>query len=259
MEYIEKNPLILYGAIRCSVIFHSVIFVCLFIYAPSIELEKKTIPFQLVSNDRVGQAANKSNKSQSENALAAQEFLRTLNASKFNKLIQKNTQKPSQNSHKNPIKKSNQHDDSPFIQQPTFKQNSNSSNALQGFQNIFSRKNIKQKRQSDVQQVSTESLEKLTDYEILLLQKLANVELYDEFHPVMKQYKQHKISYTITLQLFPNGAIKNAQIKQSSKIKEVDVLAIKSAFSASPYPKPPKEDISKRFKYNIPIIYKKNN
>mgnify|MGYP003627382594 CR=1 FL=1 len=258
MEHTNKHLLRFYIALFSSVISHSVILLLLFIYAPSIELERKTIPFQLTSNDNAGQTSNQPNMSHSENALAAQEFLRTLNESTFEQLIRENTQKSTQRSKSNIPFKSNPQDESPFIQQPTFKQSANSSNALQGFQNIFSRKKIKERTQSETQQISTKSLEDLTEYEIQLLQRLARNELYDEYHPVMERNKQTQISYIITLQLFPNGSIKNAQINSSSSIKEIDRLAVQSAFSASPYPKPPKEDIIKNFKYNIPIIYKKN-
>ena len=259
MENTDKHILRFYIALFSSILTHSVILLFIFIYAPSIELERKTIPFKLTSNDNAGQTSNKSNMSQSENSLAAQEFLRTLNESKYEKLIRDNTQKSTSKSQQNsPIKPSLQ-DDSPFAQQAIFKQKSNSSSALQGFQNIFSRERIKERSQNDTQQISTKSLEELNEYEIKLLQRLARNELYDAFHPVMKKNKQTDVSYTITLQLFPNGAIKNAQIRNSSNIKEIDKLAIKSAFSASPYPAPPKEDINRDYKYSIPIIYKKNN
>ena len=196
--------------------------------------------------------------SQSENTLAAQEYLRTLNESKFEKLIRDNTQKSIKKSRDNsPFKQSTQAEN-PFIQQPTFKQNSNSSSALQGLQNIFSRQNSKAKTQNETQQISTKSLEELSEYEIQLLQRLSRKELYDEFHPVMEKNRRTNTSYTLTLQLFPNGTIKNAYISSSSNIKEIDKLAIRTAFSASPYPKPPSEDITKDFKYNIPIIYDKS-
>lgn len=259
MEHTEKHLLRFYIALFGAVLSHSILFLFLFLYAPSIELERKTIPFQLISNDNAGQTSNKASMSQSENALAAQEFLRTLNESRFEKLIRKNTQSASQTNNTNSIFKPNSADENPFKHQPTFKQNNNSSSALQGFQNIFSKQKNKEKLQNELRQISTNSLEELTEYEILLLQKLAQNELYDDFHPVMEKNKQTDIRYTITLQLFSNGAIKNAKISNSSKIKEIDRLAIKTAFSASPYPKPPKEDINKDFKYNIPIIYKKNN
>lgn len=195
--------------------------------------------------------------SQSENALAAQEFLRTLNESTFEKLIRDNTQKSTKKSPSNSETKQSFQDENPFIEQPIFKQNNNASNALQGIQNIFSRKTNQHATQNRTQQISTQSLEELNEYEIKLLQKLAKDGKYDAFYPVMKKNKQDKISFTITLQLFPNGAIKNAQIRNSSNIEEIDKLAISLAFYASPYPKPPKEDINIGFKYNIPIIYDK--
>lgn len=259
MEHTEKHLLRFYIALFGAVLSHSILFLVLFLYAPSIELERKTIPFQLISNDTAGQSSNKNSMSQSENALAAQEFLRTLNESKFEKLIKKNTQSSPQINNTNSIFKPNSIDENPFIHQPIFKQSNNSSSALQGLQNIFSKQKNKERLQNEIRQVTTNSLEELTEYEIRLLQKLAQNELYDDFHPVMERNKQADIRYTITLQLFSNGTIKNAKISKSSNIKEIDSLAIKSAFTASPYPKPPKEDINKDFKYSIPIIYKKHN
>lgn len=111
--------------------------------------------------------------------------------------------------------------------------------------------------QNEIRQVSTKSLNELSDYEIQLLQRLARNELYDSFHRVMDRFNQDTVGYTISLILFPNGAIKNAQIKESSSIPEIDQLAIKSAYQASPFPKPPGKDINFDFKYDIPIIYKK--
>ena len=204
MEHTEKHLLRFYIALFGAVLSHSILFLFLFLYAPSIELERKTIPFQLISNDNAGQTSNKASMSQSENALAAQEFLRTLNESRFEKLIRKNTQSASQTNNTNSIFKPNSADENPFKHQPTFKQNNNSSSALQGFQNIFSKQKNKEKLQNELRQISTNSLEELTEYEILLLQKLAQNELYDDFHPVMagsifieNLFAQHLVHKTI--------------------------------------------------------------
>ena len=226
MENTDKHPLRFYIALFGSIFSHSIILIALFIYAPSIELEKKTIPFQLVSNDNAGYISNKSSMSQSENTLAAQEFLRTLNESKFEKLIRNNTQKSSHVTPSNSLFESKFQDSTPVTHQAIFKHNNNSSSALQGFQNIFSRQKTQEQTSNNTKQISTESLEELTEYEILLLQKLARDELYDNFHPVMEKHKQTEIYYTLTLHLFPSGAIKNAQISNSSEIPEIDNFSI---------------------------------
>ena len=257
MENTEKFILRFYLALFSSIIFHSILLIALFALFPSLELTKKTIPFQLMSNDRYGQNSRSATLSKSENTLAAQEFLRTLNESTFDQLIRENTRKTSKNRDTPSPFKQQLPSESPFINKPIFFEKSNASNAFQGLQDIFSKKDSKQANTNNKQQISTQTLEELSQYEIQLLTKLAKDELYDEFHPVMSKNKQTNINYVITLNLFANGAIKSASIRQSSNIPEIDSLAIKAAYSASPFPRPPKEDIEKNFKYDIPIIYQK--
>lgn len=258
MENTDKYLLRFYIALFSSVISHSIILLLIFALAPSLELEKKTIPFQLKSNDRMGQRINSSQLSRTENTLAAQEFLRTLNESHFEQLIHQNTQNTKRNKNSpSPFKQSIPNDSFHF-EQPIFKNNTNPASAFQGLQDIFSNKDTKKNAPTQIQQISSKDIEKLTQYETQLLQKLAQKKLYDEFHPVMKNNKQTNIEYIITLHLFPNGAIKSANIRQSSNIAEIDQLAIKAAYSASPFPKPPPEDIKSNFQYTIPIIYQNN-
>ena len=248
-----------YIALFSSVISHSLILLLLFMLFPSFELERKTIPFQLTSNDRKGQLSNSSQLSTSENTLAAQEFLRTLNESSFEQLIKENTRKSLQNQEaQSPFKQDTPSDNFHF-KQPTFQRNTNPSSTFQGLQDIFTQRKLAQKTKNNIQQISSKSLELLTQYEAQLIQIMAQRGLYDEFHSVMAKNKQTNIQYIITLHLFPNGAVKNASIKQSSNINEIDQLAVKAAYLASPFPKPPREDINKSFKYDIPIIYQKPN
>lgn len=236
---------------------HSLILLLIFSLLPSFKLERKTIPFQLISNDKAGQHSNSSQLSTSENTLAAQEFLRTLNESSFEQLIRENTQKLKQDQDSpSPFKQDLPSDNFQF-KQPIFQKNSNSISAFQGLQNIFTRKELKQRTKNSIQQISSKSLEQLTQYETQLIQIMAQKGLYDEFHPVMTKHKQTNIEYIITLHIFPNGAVKTAKIRQSSGIEEIDRLAVKTAYLASPFPKPPSEDINKSFKYDIPIIYQK--
>ncbi len=259
MENTDKFIFRFYLALFCSVISHSAILLLLFAFLPNLELERKTVPFQLISSDRQGTNSDSSQLSKSENTLAAQEFLRTLNASTFEKLIRNNTGKVSgKNNTPSPFKE-DLPSDSFYTNRSAPINNSNPSSAFQGLQDIFSKKPLKQDISNDTQQITTETLEKLTPYEIQLLQKLAKDQLYDEFHPVMSKHKQTNIDYIITLHLLSNGAIKSATIRQSSNIQEIDQLAIKAAYLASPFPKPPSKDINKSFKYDIPIIYQKNN
>lgn len=259
MDITDKYTLKFYIALFSSVISHSLILLLIFSLLPSFKLERKTIPFQLISNDKAGQLSNSSQLSKSENTLAAQEFLRTLNESSFEQLIRENTRKPNQSQEQpSPFKQELPSDNAQF-EQPTFQKNSNSISAFQGLQDIFTRKELNQETKNNIQQISSKTLEQLTQYETQLIQIMAQKGLYDEFHPVMAKNKQTNIEYTITLNLFPNGAVKNASIRQSSGIEEIDRLAVKTAYLASPFPKPPSKDINKSFKYDIPIIYQKTN
>ena len=257
MENIDKFILRFYIALFSSILFHCIFLLFLFIVFPDFKPERKTIPFQLVSNDRQGQKSISSEISRAQNALAAQEFLRTLNESKFEKLIRDNTSNSkSHNTAPSPFKSDTPPNDS-STKQPFLIPQKNNPNIFEGLQNIFNQKNNTPKTIHDTQQLSTKALSQLTEYERMLLQKLAQKDLYDKFHPVMNRHKQDNIDYIITLRLLSNGAIKSAQIKKSSSVNEIDNLALSSAYLASPFPKPPPEDISKDFKYDIPIIYRK--
>lgn len=259
MDNTVKYTLKFYIALFSSVISHSLILLLIFSLLPNFKLERKTIPFQLISNDKAGQLPNSSQLSKSENTLAAQEFLRTLNESSFEQLIRANTRESIQNQEPpSPFKQDLPSDNFQF-EQPTFKKNSNSTSAFQGLQDIFTKKELKQHTKNNIQQISSKTLEQLTQYETQLIQIMAQKGLYDEFHPVMAKNKHTNIEYIITLHLFQNGAVKTASIRQSSGIEEIDQLAVKTAYLASPFPKPPSEDINKSFKYDIPIIYQKRN
>lgn len=257
MESSDKNATHLYISLFGSVIVHSLILLLIFLNFPSFERTNKTIPFQLVQNQRIGSNSNSAQLSQSENALAAQEFLRSLNAATFEQLINENTKKNTQKKQSNSPFKSDFAPDTPDLHTPVIPKNNNPESAFEGLQNIFSRNNDAKNQQNQIQQLSTKSLNDLSEYEIKLLQQLARNELYDSFHRVMDRYSRKQVDYTISLFLFPNGAIKNAQIKESTNIAEIDQLAIQAAFQASPFPKPPSEDVRIGFKYDIPIIYQK--
>jgi TonB family protein len=257
VDFPNNNDTRLYISLFGSVIFHSLLLLFIFLSFPKIEKSHKTIPLQLIQNERQGSPTSPDQMSRSENALAAQEFLRTLNEATFEQLIQKNTHtsKAKEPSH-SPFRPEAPQESSDMTL-PRLPKN-NQSNLFEGLQNIFSR-NSDSSTQNEIRQISTKSLDELSDYEVLLLQRLARNELYDDFHKIMIHHNQDQVDYTVSLFLFPNGAIKNARIKESSNIADIDRLAIQAAFQASPYPKPPQEDINTGLRYDIPIIYKKIN
>ncbi|TNC82024.1 MAG: hypothetical protein C9356_06420 [Oleiphilus sp.] len=122
-----------------------------------------------------------------------------------------------------------------------------------GFQNLFSREETE--LAETVQQISTRNTEILSSYQLTLRKHMLKGELYDRFHRYLRDHDKPKINYEILLTLFPNGAIKNASIRQSSGVEELDKLAITAAFNASPYPAPPTSDIRNGFRYAIPFTY----
>lgn len=219
-----------------------------------IEIKEKTIPFKLISADKSSQVSTTSPLSAAENAQAAQEYLATLNRSQFKSTAHNKTDDTGQGKRKSTQQAQNTYTSKQAPQSNQAYKGSNPTTAIHGLQNIFSRSNtIANSAQN--KQISSKELEELSDYEILLLSALARDSLYDPFHEVMKENRRKEVSYTITLNLFPNGAIKNASIKRASGLKQIDELAIQAAFRASPFPTPPRDDIQKGYKYDIPIIY----
>ncbi len=109
--------------------------------------------------------------------------------------------------------------------------------------------------QAQAEQISSKDLPKLSEYETKLLQRLSQRALYDEFHNVMIVNTRSHVKYVLSLRLFSTGAIRSAQIIESSGIAEIDRLAIQTAYRASPYPAPPASDAAQEFRYQIPIIY----
>jgi len=218
--------------------------------------KEKTIPFRLLSQDRHATQSQQQEMSQAENRQAANDYLSTLNQSSFeihdSSVFQDDTGRKDTAENQ-----SKQNTDSPQVKSPTSnnaKKSSSSSQFFQGLKNIFSSEK-QNKALSENQQISTKSAEQLSNYEITLLKKLQKDVLYDQFHAVMKANKKDRLEYVLTLTLLSNGAIKNAQVKQSSGIQEIDKLAKQAAYRASPFPAPPKSDATIDFRYDIPIMY----
>ena len=154
---------------------------------------------------------SKKHRSEAEKSQAAQEYLASLNKSSFTTASNHKQQtKPNKSNLSSKTNKNTAKSKTPTISVPTRPKSTNSQKTLQGLQNIFARKPLK--TQNITKQISTKSIEKLNDYEIELLNSLAKNELYDSFHQVMKSKNRDRVEYILTVILFPNGAIKNAQI-----------------------------------------------
>lgn len=255
----ENITLRLSLAVFIAILIHTVIAIALYWLSPTLfEIQEKTIPFQLISSSKSSLSSNASKLSSEENARAAQEYLATLNQSHFTQSSKRDTSKKA--NHNQDIQKQTQENTPAKNQQRQSEQlfkSSNPSKAISGLQDIFSQRSLAT-QSSSAKQLSTKDIEQLNEYEILLLNTLNKGALYDAFHEVMQENKREEVTYTITLYLFPNGAIKNASIQQASGIKEIDELAIQAAYQASPYPTPPRDDIQKGYKYHIPMIVKNN-
>jgi len=119
---------------------------------------------------------------------------------------------------------------------------------------LFS-KNLKNKQLDENKQISTKDTAKLSEYQQRLIQHMLQGKLYDKFHRILNSNNSKTLDYTLNLWLLPNGAIKNASIKTSSGIDEIDKLASTAAYNANPYPKPPQADAATRYQYEVPVQY----
>ncbi len=124
----------------------------------------------------------------------------------------------------------------------------------EGLTTLFSR-NLKNRQLEENKQISTKDTAKLSEYQQRLIQHMLQGKLYDKFHRILNSNNSKTLDYTLNLWLLPNGAIKNASIKTSSGIDEIDKLAITAAYNASPYPKPPLADAATRYQYEVPVQY----
>jgi len=245
-------------AIFGAILLHSAFAILINIFAfPSFDQESKTIPILLISADHKSSIASKQNLSKAQNAQAAREYLASISQSTFQRKTNTKHDTTNQQTIQNTqtTNTSTQAPNFPSIGTPAKTQNTNAQHTLQGLQNIFSMQTNKQS--SSRKQISTKAIEKLSSYEVTLLNRLAQDDLYDPYHDIMEANNKRQINYIISLILFPNGAIKSAHLKSPSGIKEIDNLAKSIAYRASPYPRPPKEDFQKGYRYDIPIIYQR--
>jgi TonB family protein len=238
-----------------AIVFHALLAMLISLSGISfLDDKEKTIPFRLISADKSSQIANAQVLSAEENAQAAQQYLATLNQARYTTNTADKGAKSTGNNKQN--KPSEKNKKSEFNNTQLLR-GSNSSTAIHGLQNIFAKKSL-QANNTHIEQISSKEAEALSNYEIELLNTLAKDSLYDPFHKIMEESQRKSIAFTVTLSLFPNGAIKNANIKQTSGIHSIDQLAIQTAYRASPFPPPPRDDIQKGYRYDIPIIYQRD-
>jgi len=227
----------------------------------STEKEKlRTIPTVFISTGSRESLAMQQAQSKATNSAAANAYLASLEESIFK--VQQNDNKKNNSQHKSQVSKPSQSTLPSSEQASTSITNRSQAlraqKANQGMMNIFK----KQKTTGKTQQISTKEYQELSDYEISLRSILSRAVFYDQFHRFIKAKGNNRVDFEVTLILLPSGAIKNAKITKSSGIKEIDTLAKQNAYKASPYPKPPTEDMQKGFKYSIPITHiqvSKNN
>ncbi|ARU55296.1 hypothetical protein OLMES_1214 [Oleiphilus messinensis] len=97
----------------------------------------------------------------------------------------------------------------------------------------------------------------LPAYELELRVHLAKSQYHDKLYPFSRL--QQPRSVIMSIQLLSNGALKNASIAIPSGDPDLDQAALRSALSASPYPRPPKTDAKKGFRYEIDVKYVPRN
>jgi len=222
-----------------------------------LDKKDKTIPILLLSADtKANKSSKQSSSSAAQRTAAAKEFLSTMGKSDFASPTK--TEVPGKNNDASPLTTRSTTATNlpsfPAIATPNQTQATRAQQARKGLHNIFAQQ---QQTSNEIKQLSTRSASQLNEYELLLVKRLVRADLYDQYHAIMESNGKNKVDFEIVLILFQNGAIKNAAIKKSSDIKEIDKLGIRTAYNASPYPAPPKKDIQRGFRYSIPISYHK--
>jgi TonB family protein len=245
----------LYLAIGAALLLHIIILLALsYLPITSEEEPQRTVPTVTITNGSRASINSQESQLTSANASAANSYLATLEASTFKAQQEKtrernNQRKATQKQQRQPL---NQTQEPPTTSSNKKSQSSRAQKANQGMINIFKQKKIT----GETTQVSTTEYKELSNYEISLRSILSRAVFYDDFHRFMKAKDGNEINFEVTLILHPSGAIKNAIISRSGGIEEIDKLAKQVAFKASPYPRPPAEDMQNGFRYTIPITQK---
>lgn len=246
----------IYFAIGAALLLHILLLLALS-YLPIINKEelRRTVPTVTITAGSKASINSQQSQMESANATAANAYLATLETSIFKVQHEKSRKKntPQKAAHNPQPSILNQAEKPPTKNSNNQTQTSRARRANQGMMNIFKQKKIT----GETTQISTIKHKELSDYEISLRSILSRAVLYDQFHRFIKAKNDNEINFEVTLILHPSGAIKNAIISHSSGIMEIDALAKQNAFKASPYPRPPSEDMQKGFKYAISITHQK--
>lgn len=235
-------------ALILALFLHGVVFILIEKLGPKIpERTEKTVPTVHIAAERA--AVSSQQKQANTRAVENRNKITTIaNAAvKHQKALP--LSKPSSRQQNNQVPKL------PEINQPISKHLQRNSTANIGLQDLFGQNT--QLDNNEINQIQEKDLLSLSDYELSLLKQLSRGELYKEYHRVLAQHQRDRIDFSIEIVLFPNGAIKRAKIYASSKIPEIDKLAIRTAYNASPFEKPPEDDIETGFRYVIPVSYRK--
>mgnify|MGYP000314727716 CR=1 FL=1 len=248
----------IYFALGTALLLH-ILLLLAFAYFPITTEEEllRTVPTVTITTGSKASTDSQHSPTQSANTAAANAYLATLEASTFKVQQDQKQNRKTDNSRKQLY--TNQPKEQPRSEKPPTKsrtsqsQKSRAKKANQGMMNIFKQKEIT----GEVEQISTTEHKELSDYEISLRSILSRAVLYDQFHKFIRAKDDNEINFEVTLILHPSGAIKNAIISRSSGIIEIDALAKQNAFKASPYPRPPAEDMQNGFRYAISITHQK--
>lgn len=264
-------------AISFAILFHTILGIALFQILPKIEIQKSnTIQLTLSSNasssviqTRANTASNKPEETAEEilnketERNASKEIITTTGLSSASEYsakekAQSTDQKTTPNQSTESIKQENIFIPKIKTDLPDVRRDiaisSKSQTASKSFTEISSLFQQQETETTVVQLSSNPELEKISAYEELLRKKLTQTKYQDQLYPIISKLNQSKL-ITLELTIFPNGAIRNVQIKDSSNDQKLDRAVRKIALDASPYPVPPEADKSFGLKYNVSIKY----
>lgn len=232
-------------ALSIAICSHIVLYALLNLWpAPTPDPVKKSIPVTLVVAPD-SQPSNASKESRTHEESHKTKNLTTVSDSNF-------AAKNSNKADKNQAKASENRLASERTQSRVNAQSTRSRAQTSSVRQLFS---SDLKEQQQIQAVTTQESQIMSDYEVALLNHLLSGALYDQFHSFMERKGETQIDFRLRVRLFENGAIKSAKIIQKSTPLEIEPLAITAAYNASPYPRPPEEDFHKDFTYYISMSY----
>ncbi len=253
----DKVNITLLWAIVCAILLHVIIaLIAQAALTLSPQKNQRSIPVLLVSDSRQQQIQSTAKTTKAESSRSSKNLVSTSGESSYNISSSENPVKGSGGNSTKPKPRTNS--DTPTwsdVKMPELSQSSRAQRAETGLRNLFAQSKT---ADNTIRQQSSSEKPILSEYEILLIQRLSDASLYDRYHHLMDTHQKESFGYTIELVLFPNGAIKNAKIIESSSIAQLDELAKTTAYNASPYPRPPESHRHFGFKYLIPIEYHKS-